>query len=175
MKYKLFVMSTLVMMILTGCSNKNDLYKNGTEELANGNYEKAIELFIEYKNTYSDSKPLKESYCQYADFLYNNNKYIDSLCLYKLASKLDATDNTIFENIENVSNAIYNKAIEFLDNGEELLTNLSIEDYQIIIAKVTCDTGVVFEQAQFQAIKIQGIYYLYADYFQGELIQCFIE
>lgn len=54
-------------------------------------------------------------------------------------------------------------------------TNLKIEDYQIVIINVTNDDGSVFEQTQLEVIKIKGEYYLYTEYYLGDLIQCFVE
>lgn len=54
-------------------------------------------------------------------------------------------------------------------------TNLKIEDYQIVIINVTNDDSSVFEQTQFEVIKIKGEYYLYTEYYLGDLIQCFVE
>ncbi|MDE7435028.1 MAG: hypothetical protein K2N01_04295 [Lachnospiraceae bacterium] len=53
--------------------------------------------------------------------------------------------------------------------------NLKIEDYQIAIINVTNNAGSVFEQTQLQVIKIHGKYYLYTEYYLGDLIQCFVE
>lgn len=54
-------------------------------------------------------------------------------------------------------------------------TNLKIEDYQIVIINITNDDGSVFEQSQMEVIKIKGGYYLYTEYYLGDLIQCFVE
>lgn len=54
-------------------------------------------------------------------------------------------------------------------------TNLKIEDYQIVIINVTNNLGLVFEQSQLEVIKIKGEYYLYTEYYLGELMQCFAE
>jgi len=57
----------------------------------------------------------------------------------------------------------------------QIVTNLNIEDYQIVIINVTNDIGSVFEQTQLEVIKIKGKYYLYTEYYLGDLIQCFVE
>lgn len=54
-------------------------------------------------------------------------------------------------------------------------TNLKIEDYQIVVVNITNDVGFVFEQTQLEVIKIKGNYYLYTEYYLGDLIQCFVE
>lgn len=53
--------------------------------------------------------------------------------------------------------------------------NLKIEDYQIVVMNITNDIGSVFEQTQLEVIKIKGEYYLYTEYYLGDLIQCFVE
>ncbi len=53
--------------------------------------------------------------------------------------------------------------------------NFKIEDYQIAIINVTNNVGSVFEQTQLEVIKIKGEYYLYTEYYLGDLIQCFVE
>ncbi len=53
--------------------------------------------------------------------------------------------------------------------------NLEIEDYQIVIINVANDVGSVLEQTQLEVIKIRGEYYLYAEYYLGDLIQCFVK
>ena len=53
--------------------------------------------------------------------------------------------------------------------------NLKIENYQIIAINVTNDVGVVYERVQLQVVKIQGEYYLYAESYLGDLIECFVE
>lgn len=53
--------------------------------------------------------------------------------------------------------------------------NVDIKEYQIVIANVTNDVGYVFEQVPFEIVKINGKYYLYADVYQGDLIQCFMK
>ena len=59
MKQKLIFILILVTMLLSGCSNKDSLYQSGQKELESGNYENAINYFIEYQNSYDDVKPLK--------------------------------------------------------------------------------------------------------------------
>ena len=61
------------------------------------------------------------------------------------------------------------------DVQNEIGNNLKIEDYQIVIINVTNDIGSVFEQTQLEVIKIKGKYYLYTEYYLGDLIQCFVE
>lgn len=122
MKHRItFLNLMLFFLLLTGCSSKSSLYESGMEELNNGNYKKAIEVFSEYEKNYNDSNPLKDSYCQYADFLYTDGDYIGSLYYYKLANELAQTDNTISDSILNLNTAIYNKGLDFLNNDQELL------------------------------------------------------
>lgn len=121
MKQKLTLVLILVTVLLSGCSNKDTLYLSGQKELENGNYENAINYFIEYQNSYNDTKPLKDSYCQYAEFLYSNNNYIDSLYYYKLALKLDNNDNEIKNNISELTNTIYEQGMQFLNSNNDLL------------------------------------------------------
>lgn len=52
--------------------------------------------------------------------------------------------------------------------------NLKIEDYQIVIINITNDEGSVFEQTQLEVIRVNGEYYLYTEYYLGDLIQCFV-
>ncbi len=61
------------------------------------------------------------------------------------------------------------------DVQNEIGNNLKIEDYQIVVINVTNNTGSVFEQTQLEVIKIKGEYYLYTEYYLGDLIQCFVE
>lgn len=54
-------------------------------------------------------------------------------------------------------------------------TNLKIEDYQIVIMNISNNIGSVFEQTQLEVIRVNGEYYLYTEYYLGDLIQCFVE
>ena len=121
MKQKLTFVLVSIIIFLSGCSNKNSLYQNGQKELENGNYENAIMYFTEYQNTYNDTNPLKDSYCKYADFLYLNDDYIDSLYYYKLAYELDNTDSETKNNILELTNTIYKQGKQFLNNNNDLL------------------------------------------------------
>ena len=40
---------------------------------------------------------------------------------------------------------------------------------------ISNNIGSVFEQTQLEVIKIKGEYYLYTEYYLGDLIQCFVE
>lgn len=53
--------------------------------------------------------------------------------------------------------------------------NLKTEDYQIVIINISNNMGSVFEQTQLEVIKIKGEYYLYTEYYLGDLIQCFVD
>ena len=120
MKQKLTLVLILT-ILLSGCSNKDSLYQNGQKELENGNYENAITCFIEYKDLYNDTKPLEETYCQYAEFLSSNNDNINSLNYYKLAFELDNANYEIRDKISGLTNTIYEQGIHFLDNNNDLL------------------------------------------------------
>ena len=121
MKQKLIFTLILVTMLLSGCSNKDSLYQSGQKEFENGNYENAINYFIEYQNSYDDVKPLKETYCQYADYLLSNNNYIESLYYYKLAFELDNTDIELEDKVSELTNTIYEQGLQFSDSGNDLL------------------------------------------------------
>ncbi len=54
-------------------------------------------------------------------------------------------------------------------------TNLKIEDYQIVMINVYNNDGLVFEQTQLEVVKINGEYFLYTEYYLGDLIQCFVK
>ena len=108
-------------MLLSGCSNKDSLYQSGQKEFENGNYENAITYFTEYKDLYNDTKPLKEVYCQYADYLLSNNNYIESLYYYKLSFELDNTDIKTEDKISELTNTIYEQGLQFSDSGNDLL------------------------------------------------------
>lgn len=119
---KIIILCCVLFLCLTGCSSaKNNLYQNGTKELENGNYEKAIECFKEYQKNYGEIIPLKDSYRKYANYFYENNDYINSLYYYKLAKGLDNTDSTIQGSITNLTGIIYEQGKQFLNNNEELL------------------------------------------------------
>ena len=60
-----------------------------------------------------------------------------------------------------------------IDSNYEV--NLKIDDYQIVVINVTNSVGSVFEQTQLEVIKIKDEYYLYTEYYLGDLIQCFVE
>ena len=121
MKQKLIFILILVTMLLSGCSNKDSLYQSGQKEFENGNYENAITYFTEYKDLYNDTKPLKEVYCQYADYLLSNNNYIESLYYYKLAFELDNTDIELEDKVSEIINTIYEQGLQFSDSGNDLL------------------------------------------------------
>ena len=121
MKQKLIFILILVTMLLSGCSNKDSLYQSGQKEFENGNYENAITYFTEYKDLYNDTKPLKEVYCQYADYLLSNNNYIESLYYYKLAFELDNTVIELEDKVSEIINTIYEQGLQFSDSGNDLL------------------------------------------------------
>ena len=121
MKQKLIFSLILIIMLLSGCSNKDSLYQSGQKELKNGNYESAINYFMEYQNSYNDAKPLKETYIQYANYLLSNNSFIESLYYYKLAFELDNTDIETEDKISELTNAIYEQGMQFLNSDNDLL------------------------------------------------------
>ena len=82
--------------------------------------------------------------------------------------EIQITYNNTYESIST------SKAIKENIN-KEFGIDINIEDYQIILVSVTNDTDTIFEQTQLQVVKIKNKYYLYAEYYQGDLIQCFIE
>ena len=82
--------------------------------------------------------------------------------------KIVITDNNDYDSIS-ISKEIKDRILD--DYG----INLKIEDYQIVMLNVTNKTGSVFEQTQLQVVKIKGQYYLYTEYYLGDLIQCFVE
>lgn len=114
MKQKLFALIVLIAVLLSGCSNKKSLYQTGVNELENGNYEKAIECFVEYQKTYSDNAPLQDAYYQYAVFLCNEEDYINALYYYRLSNKTS-------DNVTDLIDKIYENGLRFLENDEELL------------------------------------------------------
>ena len=58
---------------------------------------------------------------------------------------------------------------------KEYKINLKIEDYQIVVMNISSNIGSVFDQTQLEVIKIKGKYYLYTEYYLGDLIQYFVE
>lgn len=141
---KIITLCFAFIICLAGCSStKSNLYQNGTKELENGNYEKAIEYFKEYQKDYDEIIPLKDSYCKYANYLYENNEYINSLYYYKLAMELDDTDTTVQENITNVTNTIYEQGNQFLNNNEELL---AFQYFSFIKNDINIDNKLIPEE-----------------------------
>ena len=54
-------------------------------------------------------------------------------------------------------------------------TKLKIQEYQILMINVYNNDGLVFEQTQLEVVKINGEYFLYTEYYLGDLIQCFVK
>lgn len=94
-------------------------------------------------------------------------------------NKLNEFNNKIGEiTIETVNKTNYDYA-QAKDVQDRIYNNygitLKIDDYQIFAVNVTNNVGSVFEQTQLQTIKINGEYYLYTEYYFGDLIQCIVE
>ena len=90
-------------------------------------------------------------------------------------NKLNEFNNKIGDIKINIVNQTDFDLSQAKDVQNKIGTNLNIEDYQIVIINVTNDIGSVFEQTQLEVIKIKGEYYLYTEYYLGDLIQCFVE
>lgn len=126
------------------------------------------DLMLQLENTVNNSD-LKGIINLYPDYY----RYTVSNLLSQ--NKLNEFNNKIGDikiNIVNQTDFDLSQAKKIQNKIE---TNLKIEDYQIVIINITNDDGSVFEQSQMEVIKIKGEYYLYTEYYLGDLIQCFVE
>lgn len=89
-------------------------------------------------------------------------------------NKLNEFNNKVGDIKINIVNQTNFDLSEAKNIQNKIETNLKIEDYQIVIINVTNDDSSVFEQTQLEVIKIKGEYYLYAEYYLGDLIKCFV-
>ncbi len=142
----------------------------------------AINLFNKRKNIDDlvskleksiNSSDLKSIVNLYPD--YYRNTILDLLS----QDKLDDFNNKLGDieiNIINKTNYDLSQAKDIQNKiNDNYKINLKIEDYQIVIINITNNVGSVFEQTQLEVVKIQGEYYLYTEYYLGDLIQCFVK
>lgn len=126
------------------------------------------DLMLQLENTVNNSD-LKGIISLYPDYYRNTVSNLLS------QNKLNEFNNKIGDIKINIVNQTDFDLSQAKDVQNKIGTNLNIEDYQIVIINVTNDIGSVFEQTQLEVIKIKGEYYLYTEYYLGDLIQCFVE
>ncbi len=126
------------------------------------------DLMLQLENTVNNSD-LKGILSLYPDYYRNTVSNLLS------QNKLNEFNNKIGDIKINIVNQTDFDLSQAKDVQNKIGTNLNIEDYQIVIINVTNDIGSVFEQTQLEVIKIKGKYYLYTEYYLGDLIQCFVE
>lgn len=126
------------------------------------------DLMLQLENTVNNSD-LKGIISLYPDYYRNTVSNLLS------QNKLNEFNNKIGDIKINIVNQTDFDLSQAKDVQNKIGTNLNIEDYQIVIINVTNDIGSVFEQTQLEVIKIKGKYYLYTEYYLGDLIQCFVE
>lgn len=126
------------------------------------------DLMLRLENTVNNSD-LKGIISLYPDYYRNTVSNLLS------QNKLNEFNNKIGDIKINIVNQTDFDLSQAKDVQNKIGTNLNIEDYQIVIINVTNDIGSVFEQTQLEVIKIKGEYYLYTEYYLGDLIQCFVE
>ena len=140
---------TIVLNLINKRSSISDLMSKLEKSINNCDLKSIVNLYPNYyRNTVSD--------------LLSENK------LNEFNSKI----GDIEINIINQTNYDLSQS---KDVQNEIGNNLKIEDYQIVVINVTNNIGSVFEQTQLEVIKIKGEYYLYTEYYLGDLIQCFVE
>lgn len=126
------------------------------------------DLMSQLENTVNNSD-LKGIINLYPDYYRNTVSNLLS------QNKLNEFNNKIGDIKINIVNQTDFDLSQAKNIQNKIETNLKIEDYQIVITNVTNDDGSVFEQSQMEVIKIKGEYYLYTEYYLGDLIQCFVE
>lgn len=143
-------------VVITSVNKKrtvNDLMSQLENAINSSNLEKVINLYPKY--------------------------YRDTVSELLSQNKLNEFNNKIGEikiEVVNKTNYDLSQAKDIQDkiyNNYDI--NLKIDDYQLLVINVTNNIGSVFEQSQLQIIKINGEYYLYTEYYLGDLIQCFVE
>lgn len=137
------------------------------------NKRKSIDDLVLYLEKSINDCDLKSIVNLYPD--YYRNTVLDLLSQDKL-NEFNSKIGDIEINIVNKTNYDLSQAKDIqnrIDNTYGI--NLKIEDYQIIVMNITNDVGFIFEQTQLEVIKIKGNYYLYTEYYLGDLIQCFVE
>ncbi len=140
---------TIVLNLINKRSSISDLMSKLEKSINNCDLKSIVDLYPNYyRNTVSD--------------LLSENK------LNEFNSKI----GDIEINIINQTNYDLSQS---KDVQNEIGNNLKIEDYQIVVINVTNNIGSVFEQTQLEVIKIKGEYYLYTEYYLGDLIQCFVK
>ena len=143
-------------VVITSVNKKrtvNDLMSQLENAINSSNLEKVINLYPKY---YRDTVSELLSQNKLNEF---NNKIGEI--------KIEVVNKTNYDlsQAKDIQDKIYNN-YDF---------NLKIDDYQLLVINVTNNIGSVFEQSQLQIIKINGEYYLYTEYYLGDLIQCFVE
>lgn len=135
------------------------------------NKRKSIDDLVSQLEKSVNSSDLKSIVNLYPDY------YHDTVFDLLSQDKLDEFKNKTGDieiNIVNKTNYDLSQAKDIqnkIENNYKI--NLMIEDYQIVIVNITNNVGSVFEQTQLEVIRMGGEYYLYAQYFLGDLIQCF--
>lgn len=151
--FLIFLGCILIIAFLINLSNKrktiDDLMSQLEDSVNNCDLKGIINLYPDY-------------YCDTVSNLLSQNK------LNEFNSKI----GDIKINIVNQTDFDLSQA---KDIQNRIGINIKIEDYQIVVIDVKNSSSPIFEQTQLQVIKIHGQYYLYAESYVGDLIECFVE